>query len=431
MVEIEFINHASYVVKYNNIKLIIDPWIEGLAFNDGWMLIEPTKFTYSDFSKVTHIWFSHEHPDHFSPNNLKNIPQEYRSEITVLFQVTNDKKVIGFCKSLNFKECIELPPNWYMLENNFKILNVPHTDGDSWMCIDAGGEYILNLNDCVFENDNQLKNLKEKIDTPKIDVLLTQFSYANWVGNKDDKATRVKHAKNKLNEIEKQIKHLKPNFIIPFASFVWFCHQENFYMNDEVNTIAFINDHLLSNFKVTPIILFPSDCWTLGQVHDSNRSVEKWMMSYEKNIKFNKSLSSKIYLKDDIIKIGNQFVQSLKKSNTIWLHLFLRPTYIFIHDFNKSFKLSLKGFQESNKNENDCDISMGSDSVFYCFKFLWGGSTTRINGRYQVPSGGNFYSWKLYFQVSELNNHGNKFDLTFILLSLIKAIKRKFTFLAT
>jgi hypothetical protein len=56
---------------------------------------------------------------------------------------------------------------------------------------------------------------------------------------------------------------------------------------------------------------------------------------------------------------------------------------------------------------------------------LWGGATTRINGRYQVPKYGKFYNWKMYFQTSELNNHGEKFNFKFILTSLYRNIRRK------
>ena len=34
--EIEFVNHASFIVSHDNVKLLIDPWIEGTAFYDGW-----------------------------------------------------------------------------------------------------------------------------------------------------------------------------------------------------------------------------------------------------------------------------------------------------------------------------------------------------------------------------------------------------------
>ena len=57
--KIEFINHASTIFSYDNINIITDPWIEGQVFHNGWSLIAKTKFSYIDYKRVTHIWFSH------------------------------------------------------------------------------------------------------------------------------------------------------------------------------------------------------------------------------------------------------------------------------------------------------------------------------------------------------------------------------------
>lgn len=62
---IKFVNHASVIFSYDDIHLISDPWIEGSVFHESWSLISKTKFRYEDFQDITHIWFSHEHPDHF------------------------------------------------------------------------------------------------------------------------------------------------------------------------------------------------------------------------------------------------------------------------------------------------------------------------------------------------------------------------------
>ena len=75
---IEFVNHASLLVSAGDVRLLSDPWLEGKVFHDGWALTAPTAMTFDDFKNVTHIWFSHEHPDHFLPDNLKKIPEAHR-----------------------------------------------------------------------------------------------------------------------------------------------------------------------------------------------------------------------------------------------------------------------------------------------------------------------------------------------------------------
>ncbi len=425
--KLKFVNHASYIMEYNEVVMIVDPWIEGTAFDNGWSHIESTKFSYSDFDQITHIWFSHEHPDHFSPPNLKKIPEEIRSKITILYQKSKDGKVVDFCKKLAFKEVIELDNKWFNLRPGFKLLNIPHTDGDSWLCVEAGNKIILNINDCVIENQLQANTIKSLIGSDNIDLLFTQFSYANWVGNKEDKETMRKHAQNKIEQIEYQVEVFKPKYTVPFASFVWFSHEENFYMNEEINRIdqieSFISDKLLTK----PIIMFPNDNWDLGDDYDNAPSLKKWAKSYESNISLSNSIKANNIEEKDLIENGIKFIEFLKRDNTFWMSLFLKPSFMYLTDYQKTFKLDLKeGVVMSQKKESDCDISLSSDALNYCFKFQWGGSTTRINGRFQVPENGSFYNWKMYFQTSQLNNLGKKFDLSFVIDSLKRKVLRKF-----
>ena len=132
--KIKWVNHASFVLEFEGVKLISDPWLEGTAFNDGWALLSPTRFSYEEFKNITHIWFSHEHPDHFAPNVLKNIPLEYRQKITVLYHHTVDKKVVNFCRSLGFGETIELYPDSYQrLAITSRCWREIRNDADSWL----------------------------------------------------------------------------------------------------------------------------------------------------------------------------------------------------------------------------------------------------------------------------------------------------------
>src|SRR5687768_7754623 len=148
--DIEFVNHASFITRSAGVSLICDPWLEGTAFNDGWALISPTRFAYEDFSRVTHIWFSHEHPDHFAPQNLRKIHEATRRNIRVLYQKTDDRKVVNYCAKFGFRDVDELPfGRWVDLAPDFAVLCGPAPQGDSWIAIRSAGRTLLNLNDCA------------------------------------------------------------------------------------------------------------------------------------------------------------------------------------------------------------------------------------------------------------------------------------------
>ena len=63
-----------------------------------------------DFKNISHIWFSHEHPDHFAIQVLKSIPEEIRKKIIVLFQDTLDHRVANKCEEFGFP-IIEMKSN--------------------------------------------------------------------------------------------------------------------------------------------------------------------------------------------------------------------------------------------------------------------------------------------------------------------------------
>ena len=91
MPNIKFVNHASVLFSNDNIGLLTDPWYEGSILNEGWRLLyENDSSDIQDLlNKTSHIWISHEHPDHFSVNFfLKYKDLIIDRGIKILFQNT-------------------------------------------------------------------------------------------------------------------------------------------------------------------------------------------------------------------------------------------------------------------------------------------------------------------------------------------------------
>ena len=100
--KITWVNHAGYILSHKNINLLVDPWHSGTAFNDGWSLLSKTYFPDQIAKSITHIWISHEHPDHFSVQNLIQLRKINKENIKVFFQETKDKRVYSFLKKIGF-----------------------------------------------------------------------------------------------------------------------------------------------------------------------------------------------------------------------------------------------------------------------------------------------------------------------------------------
>jgi UDP-MurNAc hydroxylase len=413
---IEWVNHASFIVEAGPVRLICDPWLEGTAFNNGWSLLTPTRLAYEDFASITHIWFSHEHPDHFSPPNLKKIPEEFRRRITVLFHETSDKRVARVCRSLNFT--VQELPNCGSVElaRDFRI--VCGTNGllDSWVAFFGEGKALLNMNDCVFTRQQELLSIKRKIG--KVDVLLSQFSYANWVGNPGDHESHKRHAQRKRSEMSKQIRMFEPSQFIPFASFVYFCHDENFFMNKDVNRISDIYQFTTTDLQTETVILYPQDRWQVGTAALSSEAIRKYEGDFERALSTRPMTSPEIDF-EKLKQTADAMVSKCVKANSPIFLKAMAPAVVHLSDLKKDLELSFRhGLREVQGKQPD--IIMSSDSLFYCMKTDWGGETLGINGRYQVPRGGHSRRFFQFFRVPQYNSYGSSVNLKFMSSRIIE-----------
>jgi UDP-MurNAc hydroxylase len=413
--KIQFVNHASYVIDACGVRLLCDPWIEGQAFDDGWALLSPTRFSYEDFGGITHVWFSHEHPDHFNPPTLRRITPEHRRRITVLFQATHDHRVVAACRKLGFGVVKELEPgHTEELAPGFSIRSDP-VEGfdDSWLLVKTPAGSVFNLNDCAVFGREEARRIKQSIG--HVDVLSTQFSISAWDGNPEAVERRRAGARTMLARVVMHCKEFVPRFVIPFASFIWFCHEENAYMNDAFLGIDEVERTLRTRSATQPIVMYPGDEWLVGTSHDSSSAVARYLDD-QFSVAMRPLIRSKPVPPDELMAASWTFCREvLEGSNPLRLRLgracrafrdrslcspldvrstirrctdFLKlpvaRARIYVPDHQQSYVLSLEaGLRPAAFKPRECDVAVSSGALLYTFKFLWGGQTLQINGRFR------------------------------------------------
>lgn len=410
---IRWINHASFILSCGDVRLITDPWLFGRAFNDGWAHLSESAMSMDDFRDVTHIWFSHEHPDHFSPPVLQRIAERDRARIQVIFQETLDRKVVRHCQTLGFT-VHELPTHeWFTLSPDVRVMcgKVPYID--SWLLIDAGGKRILNANDCVVDGAGIASEIAAH--TGDVDVLLTQFSYANWIGNPGDVGERRAAAREKLHRVQLQVDAFRPRFVIPFASMVYFCHAENAYLNDMMNSVRDAHDFIQSATPASPVVLYPGDCWEVGSPHDSERSLARYDCDGDLTRKNFVTSSSVAF--EDLARLSQSYGERIRRANNrlmMWgMHLpplrYFQPVVFRLQDLNTTVSFA---FSTGLSVTPDAvpDVTLGSQSLAYAFQFDWGYETLEVNGRFNATPEGHKKLVKTFF-VGPLNNTGRYLKL--------------------
>ena len=438
---VRLINHASVKITIDDTSILSDPWYEGSVFHKGWKLIHevPQNEYLKYLEKTDYIYVSHEHPDHFSPaffldKNIKSLIVKNNTKI--LFQETKDRRVVNFLKK-NGYEVIEVLNNSYVyLKNNIKIKIIKFGYVDSALIVEGSKHKILNLNDCPLNEVEDIKKFKNKHGN--FDLLLTQFSYAAWKGNKENKNFRKSAAEEKLKTLINQYKILDCKKVIPFASFIYFSNELNKFMNDEINKPHIMQNYLMK--EIDSIILAPGEEQSIDNLKQNDSSINFWKSEYNKlNTlpieKFNNSISFKDLheeykgYKNKLFKINSKFIIFL--ASKIKFLKFFQPLNIFLLDHKKNYELSLiNGFKETHKN--NYDISMHSESLGFIFKNDFGYDTLTVNGCFDASKEG-FIKTTRTFAIGSLNSMGLKvnlglifnFNLILFFFKLLKKVSKK------
>lgn len=392
---ITLINHACVKIQTGPITLLCDPWLDGPVFNNGWLLLIKTPLDLTQvMDGVTHLWLSHEHPDHFSPKFLSELAKTHAGKLTILFQKTHDGRVKSFCESRGFK-VQEIAEGELVDLGHGITARVGKSDFyDSWLYLNDGHTSLLNLNDCPMRAEKAIRKTLRLTGRP--DVLLTQFSYAAWKGGRDNKAYREEAAREKLNTVRNQIKVLQPTAVIPFASFSYFANPENSYLNDSVNTPEKAAE-AIAHAGPEPILLYPGDTWQAGAPHSNESALTRFAQIYA-----HRDTLPLIPLEPSVpIEVLEQkfqaYRQRLYKKNSRLLIRLLRalpvlgafyPVTVRLTDLDQVLSLSVvDGFSVLLPGTTP-EVQMHSASLAFIFDQEFGFDTLTVNGRFEsTPTG--------------------------------------------
>lgn len=121
---LQFINHSSFQIETNRSILLVDPWLEDKAFNQGWALLDKStqnseiRRNLKDSNKDIYLWCSHEHSDHLS---LPFIASTRDLNITILYRETLDKRVATALRRKGLKVEKQKEFNEKILDENLSI----------------------------------------------------------------------------------------------------------------------------------------------------------------------------------------------------------------------------------------------------------------------------------------------------------------------
>lgn len=399
--KVQFISQACVIIHTDDCSILCDPWLSGTAFNDSWKLFPEPQWENSNYDKITHLWVSHEHPDHFHFPTLKSMPQDFKDRVMVLFQKNNSDKIPNAFKQLGFK-------NVTLLQNRKTVNIAPKTkvynhqvgQMDSALAVITDKYKVLNLNDCE-ANESDCKRFVA--DLGKIDVVLNQFSMAGYGGHIDYKTYLPKRAQQVLNTMLDDHKNLGVTTTIPFASYIYFCCEDNKHINDYGNTPRKVYDTFVKHgydYKV----LYINDIYDLDNTDpkQTELALQKYDALYAKKDEL-------VFTKPDVIpyeKIEQAFLTRRKQLQEKFPSIILNnlsAVNIKVPDSNMIVKLSIADGTFAKQPDNaDYDLIINSQPLFFAFNFTWGLQTLGVSGRWLCKSKAKVWRW--YRIITSLNN---------------------------
>jgi hypothetical protein len=265
----------------------------------------------------------------------------------------------------------------------------------------------------MVESAGQARRMRAALGRP-VDVLIGQFSYANWIGNPEAIEQRRVEARKKLAAFERHCAMFAPVFVIPSASFVWFCHEENAFMNDTVTTVQVAVDCVSETTAAVPVVLYPGDRWTAGEPHDSSDALAKYAADYARAMQSQTLVSSPSVPIPALIEQAAVFCAQIRGGTRGLLLrlrervLLLRTTHIYLTDHQQSLVLDTSSLRPAAIPRDACDVALSSAALSYVLCNLWGGDTLDNNGRFSVPPGGDHDRFRRYgIFASNLSLHGS------------------------
>ena len=402
--QVRLVSHASIVITTTGSSIWTDPWTGGNAFNGSWSLLGPVAPMEEALEGVTHLWISHEHPDHFNLPSLRALPDSFKERVTVLFQENNSDKVFKALRHLGFQRFQGLRHRASLqLEPGTSVYCYQVGQMDSVLAVKASeGCSVLNVNDAELSSADS-RIIRSDVGAP--DVVLNQFSLAGYAGLPSRDTLLPKMAANILEKMVRNHTELGASLTVPIASFVWFSSSDNAYMNRYANRPRDVVE-VLTPRACAVDVLFPNESLTVGvsrSAASTEASVTQWDVVFDEVEASTPATSPIVPIEVLAASLAKRSANLHKKypAGLLWA---LGSVSVWIPDFQQAvtFSFHTGRLDRSMQLEPACDVTVSSQPLDFLFREPFGMQTLGVSARYSLRKG--VRRWKAHRVLLALDN---------------------------
>ena len=261
---ITYLGHAGFLFEYGGITMLMDPWFYG-AILGSWFPYPYNRFLVTELvaAKITHLYVSHAHEDHFDPTFLRKLDRN----VAILCPDFISEDLLTRLRGLGFSNIQRLAHlQEALLQDGLKAtiyLCDPSSarEDSSILLATSDGFTFLNTNDCSLN----LSDLPSRVS-----VMTCQFSGAlHYPICYDYKPDIMQEKTRAFREqlfagLIRKVKHVNPSFFIPSAGPPCFLDPALAAYNDGPSTIFMQWSEVEAPFKtacpsVSPAYMDPGD----------------------------------------------------------------------------------------------------------------------------------------------------------------------------
>ncbi len=399
-VSVQMVGHAALLIEYGGTGLLCDPWLAGRVFNDSWALTTPSLPLEAVIDRTTHLWISHEHPDHLHWPSLRRIAAAGGHRIALAFQRHWTTDVAAHLGTLGFGPVRELHPfRWTRLGPGFEVASIPAGRIDCGLAIRAGGALILDLNDCKL-GPRYSKALARRFPQP--DLLCCQYSPASWQPRAAD---RSQAGDKLLKRAAGYGAAFRSRALLLFASHAYFCHRENRWMNDHIACPVAAVERVSALSGCPTGMLYPGERWTSATgFRDARDSARRYRADLDRAMA-RPPVDTPLVDFARLLAVAREHMTLVEAACPVRKRRALPPLRIHVTDLDRRLTFFVATGEVRLDRPGDCDIAVGSQALDYACTHRWGFDTLDISARYEVLRGSKDHPVLRLFQDLSADPH--------------------------
>jgi len=370
---IEYLNHASVIIKSGELSLLCDPWFSGTAFAGGWGLQYDNPDALQKARSCSHLWISHFHGDHLHLPTLKQLAA-LSPEIKALANDSVNFRISEALQHAGFKNIVPLYERRKLsLTSNMRVTRYPTAGIDNMLLIETPEARILNYNDCHLPI-GALKLFMSKIG--KVDILLNNFNHAIKFLDNPRKSDEEIQSQLKTN-YKKVLDAINPRWAIPFASAHYYRTRDTQWQNE---SLLQSEDLVELDSRILPVRV-GSEVTFDDQLQPTLSPPSARVSLNTKDIK----LETESVPFDAVVVAAKDFGKRLRQS-LLGLTFWIPELRIRVEEYGRVIRFDVNNQVFAEAETGDVHIEAHSSALNQWFRKPYGADSFFIGGHFAVLS---------------------------------------------